>query len=368
MRILRNYILRELVSDFMLTVIIFTLLMITLNLLRELTDLVVNRGVPVAFVGKLIIYLTPYLLTFTIPMSLLIAVFLVFGRLSADNEITAVFAAGISLPQLITPVLLFSLLLSTVAVFLNDEIAARAHFAQRKTMTEMGAQNPAAYLESGKFIRAFNGCIIFVYKIHGNRLENVRIYQPQGEGKPARTIVASAGRFVTLPDQKLLVLQLIDGSLDEPLPNDPERFYRVNFKTYNLTLAPAGAGEPEKVEKKLRDKNINELLSDIRRMKDQGLRPVEPVTELHYKLALSFANLSFVCIGLPLALKIRRREKSVSLGVSLALITVYWIMLAGGKTLALKGVVPPGIALWAGDIVLAVVGITLLKKVTEVQK
>lgn len=356
---------KELFFTFVLSLMMFTFVMLTLNILRELTDLIVNKGVNIVFVGKLLLYLMPYLLTFTIPMSILIAILFVFGRLSADNEITAVCASGVSLYQIVTPVILIALFLSAGSVILNDEIASRAHFAQRKTVAEIGIKNPTAYLEPGKFIKSFDGNIIFVHRITGNNLFNVRIYQPPEEGKAARTIVARRGEFTAGPEEKTVLLELINGSLDEPDPKKPDRYYRVNFEKYNLTLNPAHNLDPARIEKKFKDKTINELLTDIDRMRVMGVIPLEPITEIHYKLALSLASFTFVFIGLPLAVKIRRREKSVGFGLSLGLISIYWIFLAGGKALALRGIMPAALSIWAGNIILSGLGMILLHKVAE---
>ena len=103
-RIFSLYIIREISSLFLLSMAIFTLVML-LGRLLKLTDLVITRGIPLADVGRMVVYLMPSLLVFTIPMAFLLAVLLAFGRLSADNEITVMKAGGVSLVQLMPPVL-----------------------------------------------------------------------------------------------------------------------------------------------------------------------------------------------------------------------------------------------------------------------
>jgi lipopolysaccharide export system permease protein len=107
-RILSLYIIREIASLFLLGIMVFTLILLMGRLIK-LTDLVISRGVPLADVSRMILYLMPSFLVFTIPMAFLLAVLLAFGRLSADNEITVMKAGGISLMQLMPPVVLCGL-------------------------------------------------------------------------------------------------------------------------------------------------------------------------------------------------------------------------------------------------------------------
>ncbi|MEI7816060.1 MAG: LptF/LptG family permease [Desulfuromonadales bacterium] len=102
-RILSFYIIREISSLFLLGITIFTMVLL-MGRLISLTDLVVSRGVPLADVSRMILYLIPSFLVFTIPMAFLLAVLLAFGRLSADNEIVVIKASGISLFQVMPPV------------------------------------------------------------------------------------------------------------------------------------------------------------------------------------------------------------------------------------------------------------------------
>ena len=96
MKILKKYILREVFVMFLFSLIVFTFVLVTGNLVK-LADLVINKGVDISKVGKLFLFLIPFLLSYTIPMSTLSATLLVFGRLSSDNEILALRANGVSL-------------------------------------------------------------------------------------------------------------------------------------------------------------------------------------------------------------------------------------------------------------------------------
>ncbi len=361
MRILRNYILKEIFQSFMMTLGVFTFVLLMGNFIK-IFDLVINKGVNILSVLNLFLYLMPYLLSFTVPMSVLTATLLVFGRLSGDNEITAMRASGISIYKIYQPVILFALLLSFALVPLNDRLLPKAHFETRKILKNIGMNKPAAYLEAGTFIRDFQDYIIFIYEINGNKFKNIRVYQPQ-EGGQTRTIVASRGEFIPMPKMESVKLKLEEGTYDFPNPENPSNFYKMNFKQYEMDISLKNISK-NKIDKKAKDMTFDELKKEIDRRKvDEDPIPVE--TELHKKISMSFSSVAFVFIGLPLAIKTRRGEKSVGFGISLGIIMFYWLLLAGGEAIALKHILPPAIAMWLSNIVLFITGAILMAVSTE---
>src|SRR3989338_2654569 len=162
MKILRNYLLLELLHPFLLWIAAFTFVLLMGNLFK-LADLVVNKGVAVIIVGKLFLYLVPYLLSFTVPMAALMATLLALGRLGQDNELTAMEASGVSFWRLTVPIVSSALLLSLGLVLFNDQLLPRSHLAARRVIKHIGINNPTAALEPGMFIRDFPPYILFFY-------------------------------------------------------------------------------------------------------------------------------------------------------------------------------------------------------------
>src|SRR3990167_5334491 len=111
MRILRDYILKEFSHAFLLSIVVFTFILLVGNIIK-LADLVINKGVDILSVLKLFLYLIPWLLSFTLPVAALTAVILTFGRFSSDGELTAMKASGVSLYRAATPVLMIGVIFS----------------------------------------------------------------------------------------------------------------------------------------------------------------------------------------------------------------------------------------------------------------
>lgn len=357
MRILRDYILKEFFHSFTLSLVVFTFVLLVGNIIK-LADLVINKGVDIFSVLKLFSYLVPWLLSFTLPVAALTAVILTFGRFSSDGELTAMKASGISLARVSMPVIMLGVIFSFLAFFLNDQVSPNASFASRRVIKEIGIRSPTAALEEGTFIRGFENYVIFIYEITGNKFKNIRIYQPQ-EGKPTRTIIAERGEISSDPAKNLMELKLYNGTSEEPSPTDPDSFYKLNFKTYYMSLDLSKVFKKEKIQKKTREMTINELAAQIEKFKEQKIDTTSLYVEIYKKINMSIASLVLVLLGIPLGIKAHRSEKSIGFGISLILFAIYWGAFLGGVALALKGTVSPFLGVTLPNMVFFVLGVVL---------
>jgi lipopolysaccharide export system permease protein len=360
MKILRNYFLSEFFAPLILALFVLTVVMLLGNLIK-IADLVINKGVDILSVGKLFVFMIPYLLTYTLPIAALTAVLISIGRFSGDNEITAIKASGINIFSLILPLLVVAIILSLGLLVFNDRVTPYAHFAARKTLVEVGFKNPTAALEPGVFIDSFQNFVLFIYQVDqkNHKLNHVRIYEPRPDGKPTRTIVARSGEFITEPERNMIKLKLVDGTSDEPDPNNPGNFYKLNFKNYFMTLNLAQLDKKEKIDKKPKDMTISELSSQIEKRKTEGIDPAPLVVHLHEKIALAFSCFVFVLLGIPLAILTRRREKSINFGLAVILVGAYYLLLIAAEALSLQGYMNPAITTWLPNIIFGLIGAIL---------
>lgn len=345
MRILRTYILEEFLGPLIMALIVLNFVF-TLGYLVQIAHLVINKGVDIYSVAKLFLLRIPALLTYTLPIATLVAVLLSIGRLSSDNEIVTVRASGINLAKLLAPLWTVGVILSLLMVICNDRLVPYAHFATRKTLIDVGVKNPTAALEPGVFIDSFDKYILFIYAIDGNKLTNVHIYEPQGDDKPTRIIIAKQGEFLVLPEQNVVKLKLINGTADEPDPDNPKNFYKLNFKTYFMTLSLLKSGDKDSIEKKPKDMTIREIKLRIQQYRIQDIDVAPLLTEVTKKFTMAFSTFVFILVGAPLSMITRRREKSINFGIAFLIVGVYYLLLLGAEALALQGYMDPATALW----------------------
>jgi lipopolysaccharide export system permease protein len=355
MKILRNYVLKEFIWPLIGSLLVLTFVMILGNLVK-IADLVINKGVDLWSVAKLFMYMMPALLTYTLPIATLIAVLLSLGRLSGDNEIVTMRASGINLLHIVLPLMVLGMMLSLLLLIFNDRMVPYAHFAQRKTLVEVGSRNPAAALEPGIFINSFDKYILFIYSIEENRLNNIRIYEPQGDDKPTRLIIARRGEFIPDPKTNIIKLKLMDGTADEPDPNNPNNFYKLNFKTYFMSLNLAQAQNKDNIMKKPKDMTIKELENEMRSLKAKKIDPSPLATEIHKKITMAFSCFVFMLLGMPMAVITHRREKSINFGIAFLIVGVYYLLLLGSEALSRQGYLDPQFALWIPNTLFGLLG------------
>ncbi len=316
-----------------------TFVLLAGNVFTSLVDLVINQGVDILGVLKIFLYMLPFIMVFTIPMAALVAVLLAFGRFSADHEIIAFRANGISLGRVMRPVLWVAFVVSLFTFFLNDQIASRSHFKVRLVSAEIGLKTPAALLEEGVFIKNFKDIILFIHRIEGNELREIRIYQPQENG-PTRTIVAEKGELIPVPEQNVIKLKLTNGISDEPDANNPGRFYKLKFGTYFLPLDVSKMKLKGPVNKKRKELTLRELSENFFKLKNEGFVDPYLLTEINHKIAMPFSVFVLVLIGIPLAIKTRRGEKSIGFALAVVLGTAYWVLLIAATSISKSGAVP----------------------------
>ena len=358
MRILRTYILRELLQPTLMALVLFTFVLLVGNLVK-LTELLINKGVSPLAILQMFTLLVPSLLSYTVPMSVLTGTLLAFGKLSSDREILAMKASGVSFYAIAAPVLMVGFLVSVALVPINTDVVPWSHYATRQLLLDIGIRNPAAFLEGGTFIKEFKPYILFVYQVEGNHLSEIRIYEPK-EGSPTRTIVAKRGEFIPIPAERRVLLKLFDGAADEPDPKDPVKFYKLQFATYTINLTVGEGRNPATLDRKPRDMNLDQLRAETAKLTAAGIDATPLRTELHGRFSMAFSPLVFILTGLPLGITTRRAQRSIGFGLSVVIFLGYYLFLVLGHALAEKGWLPPAPAMWLGNAVFFAAGSFLI--------
>src|SRR5258708_10194329 len=191
-----------------MTVTVFTIVLLLGNVLKEISDFVINRQASVGVVAQALGLLIPFVWVFALPMGMLTATLLIFGRLSADPELPAVRASGISLLSLNSPVLLLSLALCVVSALFNLEIAPRCRVAYTNLRFKLRLELANIQLPEGRFIKDFPGYIFYVGKHDHTNLVDVMVF----DLKNGMTIRAPRGNFSVDAPNKRIILKLYQAS------------------------------------------------------------------------------------------------------------------------------------------------------------
>jgi lipopolysaccharide export system permease protein len=354
--ILDRYILRETLGPMLFGLALLTFAMVAGRMLK-LIELVMNHGVGVSDILKLIGFIMPGFLELTFPMAALLGVLLGFGRLSSDQEITAARACGISLYRMACPVLAMALIAYALSSWLAFSVRPWANARIRDSLYELTRTKAGAGLKENVFNKNFPGLVIYVNKIEpsdgtlrGVLISDARSLMQQN------TIIARRGVLVPDESQQLLILRLSDGSIyggDE----DDDSTHVTSFRNYDLIIPPAGGlASNEHAPQEMR---YPELRKVIALGQSSGKPNYEAETELARKFAVPLATVLFAVLGVALGLKPARGGQSERFGVALALFFGYYVLMRAVQTLAERGEVPALLAMSTPDVVFLALAIVI---------
>jgi len=480
-RLLSRYLLGQLAAPFFFGLAALTSLMLLSQVAKKFGALV-GKGLPWTVIAEVFALSLPFIVAMTLPMAVLIAVLYAFSHLAADNEITAMRASGISVYQILAPVLAWGVFMSAFNFVFVDQVLPRSNARLRGLLIDIGRKKPTFELReqvinevppSQYFLRA--GRI----DAATGRLRDVTIYDLGGESS-RRIIYADSGLMAYAEGQTDLSLRLYDGAIHQYRPSDPTAFqltyYHVNdvrvknvfdelvrnstetvrgdremstcemlsviHEAYDderravqerrellrddlrslLALPALGpAAEPE-VSDRLPsycgwiERLQSALLPGTVQAQEPAQRPRPPRTgmlrapgqkpaapaarpapggqpvrlsnwaqvttaservldaerqadrywvEVHKKWAISMACISFVIIGIVLALRFPRGGIGLVIGGGLLIFSVHYVGLTAGESLADRGLVSPWVAMWSPNIVLTILGLLGLLRVSR---
>src|SRR5207302_2832847 len=133
-KLIDRFVSRELLVNLLFAIFVLSLVLVLGNIFRKLLPLLVNHDVPVEYLVTLVAYVLPFSLIFTIPWGLLTAILLVFGRLSAENELVALRSNGVSIPRICVPLAVIAILSTILSLWLNVQVAPAAQYKVRRTI------------------------------------------------------------------------------------------------------------------------------------------------------------------------------------------------------------------------------------------
>ena len=366
MKILHRYIGKSILLTIFSTVLVMIGVLCMGNLLK-IADLI-TKGVDPFLLAKFVWLLIIKMMQYALPMAILTGTLLVFGRLSADNELTAMRASGIGLPMLTYPVFVLGFLLSILSLYLNTTVIPINTFAMRKLRYEFSLKDPSLLLEPGKSVKLLDYDISVQGK-KGNLLKSILINQYE-KNQLTRTVVAESASFISLDEDKGFILKLKNGTLEEYDRKNPQISTHTTFNEleYSLDLK-AMYNEHKNVQKRLCEMTAPELIKERRILLREGA-PAEEIsevnTEFQERLSLGVACLVFVFIGIPMAIQTHRGSKSIGMAMSLVLLFFFYIFILYAEGVADCPGRYPHLVVWLPNVLYAGLGIFLITKYTQI--
>jgi lipopolysaccharide export system permease protein len=335
--IIRRYIFKELLGHFLVVILFLTFVLFMEKFVR-LTRLIMGKGVEVSDVVKVFMYLLPSLLLLSIPMAVLIAVFLTYGRMSADNEVVVLKGSGMSFLSLARPAVVFSiagfLMLSGISLYLLP----RSVHAFKKTVYETIAKKASVVVEEETFSTVFKGTVLFVKDmLPDDRFKGIFVYR-EGDTRHPIVIVAEEGAIRSNPEQGAVKLSMLNGAIHT---FGDESSSEASFSEYDFVLTS--------VDQSPREIKPNERgIIELWRGRNSNLIWM---VELNRRLTIPFACLIFGFLGPALATRMGKTGRLGGFSFSLILLISYYVVMIICEGLVKAGRIPPFLGGWIPNIV-----------------
>ncbi len=362
---LYKYILNEIWPTFFVTLFVMVFIMMASQML-PMTELIITRGVRVTQVLGIVIFLLPDLVAFALPAVTLIAVVVAFLRLSADSEIVALKSCGVSLYQMLPPVLGLSFLVFLFARVIGAVVAPWGNRSFKDLVFRIAESEANVGIKERVFSEPFDNVVFYVnrYSSREKLLKDVFVVDRREKGM-TNTIVAEEARILLHPNERIITLRFLRGTIFL-VEKDLKSARTIGFKSYDLSISLKDimAGLAAR-KKKPHELSVEELLKQLDEVPKGESRYNAIVRELVEKGSMPLAVFLMGVIGVPLGARLRARGRSAGIGLSLAVFSSYYLFLAGIRSICSSGILSPAIGVWIPVFFLLISCVYLLKRTAE---
>jgi len=343
---LHKYILSEIWPTFLTCLLVFVFIVLAARMMN-IMEWVLNRGVHPVLLLKMIIYLMPRVLLFALPAASLMAVFLAFLRLSGDNEILALKSSGISLYQMLPPVLIVSLLVFSMAILLSLFGTPWGNRSFKDLVFKIAQSKADLGLKERVFCEPFDNITFYINSLSSRDRMMKNIFLVDRREKSAtNTIVAKEGRILLHPKARIITIQFKEGTIFS-VGEGFDTVRTVGFDKYNINIGlddimPSISSR----EKSPKEMSLGELMDGIKKGIKDETGHNEMVIALMEKFTIPLAVFFMGIIGVPLGAQIQARGRFLGILISLLVFFLYYITLAGVRSIGETGALPPHVGPW----------------------
>jgi len=287
MKILSKYILKEHIGPFIFSLMLITLLFLMNLIFRELGH-ILSRGLQLNVVLEFLFLNIAWIIALAVPMAVLIATLMAFGRLSADNEITAIKSSGISFYSILTPVLLFFTGVGILLVLFNDRVLPDFNHRARLLTTDILRKRPTLKLEPNVVFKEIPKITLLVHDVKdaadSSKIYNV-VLDDRSDRQSLKTILAKWGSVHFNYQSERLILNLYDGEIHEVTIGKLSEYQRVRFHKYRVSVDVPGLAlqRSNSQYRGDREKSVEMLLQDVKNLRKAVRRERENIYRMGAK-------------------------------------------------------------------------------------
>ena len=360
-----KYIFSEIWPAFLASLAVFIFIVLAARML-QLLEWIITYGASPLDVLIIVLSLLPGAILFALPATILMAVLVAYLRLSGDNEIVALKTSGFSFYQMVPPALLVSFIALFAALLISLGAAPWGTRTFKQFLFDLAYSKADIGIKERVFSDPFQGITFYVnsFSPKDRQMEDIFLVDRR-DPSMTNTITAKSGRILIHPKSRVVTVHFEDGAVfttDKKL----ESARTVKFSTYKLTIDAsdlmASASSRVKGRKEM---GIREILQRLKSNPEAGTDNNEVAVELMERFSIPIAVFLMGLIGVPLGAQIKSGGRLVGVVVSLLIFLLYYLSLVGMRNIGETGKLSPYVAPWIPVLLLAAIGVFLVRKASR---
>ncbi len=359
MRRLHRIIQGETRGPFVITLTVLTFVVFTREFGR-LAELLIQRSAEPVTVARVVLYLLPTILVFTVPFAFLIGTLIGFSRLSSDSEVIAMRAGGVSVYQMLRPVMTVAVGVVVATAVFTFYLSPEGNWQLRLLRHSVQITPTYNQIKPRVFFEEFPNTLLYVEDIDLNTETWDGIFLADSSAlDEERVILARRGRLLSDEKGQRIQLHFESGTAYTVSKQNPERITMSRFATLDIPI-DRPQGEPEGIEvKRDRDMTLMDIVNRLR--SPDGENSHEDWVELNRRIALPLAALVFAVLAVTFGVRTPRKGRGYGLIISVTLAFIYYILFATGSSLSKNGVLPIWLGVWGANLFAGALAVASLR-------
>ena len=364
-KLLYGYLATEMLAPFFASFIVMNGVFVLVKLAPFL-NVVLELEVNFSDFLRLFCYLFPNIFIYSIPMASMMGVILSFTRLSADREILALKASGVSIYQMIPPITLVSLVIAIITGYFSIALIPRAELSMKQLMFQIAKEQVEKGIKEKHFTEALGDLVVYIDAIDKQSGEwmNVWISDMRGQVQPIITMAQSGTMDADINDM-MVSITLHNGSSHRP---DGNRAQIVDFEKYTLNIpiqVPTIIGGDNVAKQTPHTMTMGELQESANRWGRDTTDGRGYLISYHKRIILPVGCFILSLLGIPLGLQTGFGRKAVGIPLGLGFFILYYILFTTGKMLAEEAALPVNVAMWLPNMIFLCVALYLIRQAVE---
>ena len=361
MKILDRYIIKQFLLTALFGLAAFLAIFVIVDMMENLDDFI-DRGATIGLILRYYFYFMPEMIKLMIPVALLLSSLFTAGRLSNQNELTALKSSGVSIYRFMTPLLIVAFIISIGAIFFNGwavPYANRKKFALERVYLKKHLESQGKY---NLFMQESQTRIIAIgyFDDDNDIAHHVSI---QDFSDTDRTVVLERFdglRMVWNPGLKTWTLENGMRRVFDTKKEFAERF--VSWHIGRLHFVP---DDFEKKQEKPDEMDYPDLKQFIENQRRSGNEVSRWLVDLYGKISFPFASFIVVFFGVPFSSTKRRSGLALEFGISIAICFIYILFMKTSQVFGYNGSLDPFITAWLANFIFLAAGAVNLIRIRK---